>query len=143
LALARGQHDEAWRFASESLELARKTHARKHEARAQRLQGEILAATGRLKEGAPMLEASVRLAQDLKTPREVWMGSFALGKLLVRLGKDKEAEDAFNAAAGTIESIASALKTEALLRSFLAAAPVTEVFRVLGRQPPIGEPPSA
>jgi tetratricopeptide (TPR) repeat protein len=142
LALARGQHDEAWRFASESLELARKTYARKHEARAQRLQGEILAATGRLKEGAPMLEASVRLAHDLKTPREVWMGSFALGKLLVRLGKDKEAEGAFNAAAGTIESIASALKTEALIRSFLAAAPVIEVFRVLGRIPPVAKPPS-
>ena len=139
LALARGQHDEAWRFASESLELARKTYARKHEARAQRLQGEILAATGRLKEGAPMLEASVRLAQDLKTPREVWMGSFALGKLLVRLGKDKEAEDAFKVATGTIESIAAALKTDALIRCFLAAAPVLEVFRVLGRQPLIGE----
>ncbi len=139
LALARGQHDEAWRFASESLELARKAYARKHEARAQRLQGEILAATGRLKEGAPMLEASVRLAQDLKTPREVWMGSFALGKLLVRLGKDKEAEDAFKVATGTIEPIAAALKTDALIRCFLAAAPVLEVFRVLGRQPLIGE----
>ena len=89
-----------------------------------------------------MLEASVRLAQDLKTPREVWMGSFALGELLVRLGKDKEAEDAFNAAAGTIESIASALKTDAFIRSFLAAAPVIEVFRVLGRTPPVAKPPS-
>jgi hypothetical protein len=41
LALARGRHEEGWRFAAESLELARQTYARKHEARAQLLQGEI------------------------------------------------------------------------------------------------------
>src|SRR5262249_49552243 len=50
LALARGRHDEAWRFANESLQLARKTYARKHEARALRLEGEILAAGGRINE---------------------------------------------------------------------------------------------
>ena len=142
LALARGRYDEAWQFATESLELARKTYARKHEARAQRLQGEILAATGRLKESAPILAASVMLTQDLKVPRDEWMGALALGKLRTRLGKDKEAEVAFNTAAATIESIAAALKTNVLLRSFLAAPPVLEVFQVLGRRPPISEPPS-
>jgi tetratricopeptide (TPR) repeat protein len=143
LALARGQHDEAWRFATESLELARKTYARKHEPRAQRLQGEILAATGRPKESAPILEASVMLAQDLKVRRDEWMGALALGKLLTRLGKDKEAEVAFNTAAATIESIAAALKTDVLVRSFLAAPPVLEAFQVLGRQLPTIELPSA
>jgi len=142
LALARGCHDEARQFATESLELARKTYSRKHEARAQRLQGEILAATGRLKESAPILEASVTLAHDLKVPRDEWMGALALGKLLMRLGKDKEAEVAFNTAAATIESIAAALKTNVLIRSFLAAPPVLEAFQVLGRRPPIIEPPS-
>jgi tetratricopeptide (TPR) repeat protein len=111
LALARGRYDEAWQFVTESLELARTTYARKHEARAQRLQGEILAATGRLKQSAPILEASVMLAHDLKVRRDEWMGALALGKLLTRLGKDKEAEVAFNSAAATIESIAAALKT--------------------------------
>jgi class 3 adenylate cyclase/tetratricopeptide (TPR) repeat protein len=142
LALARGRHEEAWRFAAESLELARKTYARKHEARAQRLQGEILAATGRLTESAPILQASVMLAQSLKVPRDEWMGALALGKLLTRLGKDKEAEVAFNTAAATIESIAAQLKTEGLIRSFLAAPPVLEAFQVLGRRPPVSEPPS-
>ena len=81
LALARGRYDEAWQFAAESLELARKTYSRKHEARAQRLHGEILAATGRLKESATILEASVMLAHDLKVRRDEWMGALALGKL--------------------------------------------------------------
>jgi len=143
LALARGRYDEAGQFATESLERARKTNAPKHEARALRLRGQILAATGRLKESAPILEASVMLAQSLKLRRDEWMGALALGKLLVRLGKDKEAEIAFNAACATIESIAAALKTDVFVRCFLTAPPVLEAFEVLGRQPPIIQPPTS
>jgi tetratricopeptide (TPR) repeat protein len=143
LALARGRHDEAGQWATESFELACKTSSRKHEARALRLQGEILAATGRLKESAPILEASLKLSQHLKVPRDEWMGALALGKLLMRLGKDKEAEVALNTAAATIESIAAALKTDVLVRSFLAAPPVLEAFQLLGRQPPIIKLPNA
>ena len=123
-----------------ALELARKTYSRKHEAR--RLQGEILAATGRMHEALPLIQASIGLAQELQTRRDIWMGSLALGQLLLKLARDKEAEVAFNAAAATIESIAAALKTESLRRSFLAAPPVLEAFKVLGRRPPIIEPPS-
>jgi len=141
LALARGRHDEARQFATESLELARKTYSRKHEARAQRLQGEILAATGRLKESTPMLEAAVTLSQHLKVPRDEWMGALALGKLLMRLGKDKEAEVAFNTSAAAIEAIAAGLKTDFLSRAFLAAPPVLEVFKLLGRRAPVIKPP--
>ena len=71
------------------------------------------------------------------------MGSLALGKAFLRLGKDKEAEAAFSTAAATIESIATALKTEVLISAFLAAPPVLEAFKVLGRRPPTIEPPSA
>jgi tetratricopeptide (TPR) repeat protein len=143
LELARGHHDEAAQFATEALELARRTHSRKHEAPALRLPGEVLAATGRLKDSVPILEASVALAHDLKVPRDEWLGALALGKLLMRLGKDKEAEHAFTGAAETIESVASALKTEPLIRSFATAPRVIEVFRALGRIPPLGKPPSA
>jgi tetratricopeptide (TPR) repeat protein len=143
LALARGNHEEAWRFATESLELARKTYARKHEPRAQRLQGEILAATGRANEALALIQASVSSAKGLQTPRDIWMGTLAVGKLLTRVGKDKEAEVAFNTACATIESIAAGLKTDVLVRSFIAAPPVLEAFKVLGRQPPIIQPPTS
>jgi hypothetical protein len=82
-------------------------------------------------------------AQGLKVPRDEWMGALALGKLLMRLGKDKEAKVALNTAAATIESIAAALKTDVLVRSFLAAPPVLEAFQLLGRQPPIIKLPNA
>ena len=140
LALAFGHHDEAWRFATESLELARKTYARKHEPRAQCLQGEILAATGRLNEALPLLQESVNAAQELHTRRDIWMGTLVLGKTLSRLGKDKEAETAFKTSAETIELIVAALKTDSLIRSFLGAPLVRDVFQLVGRRPPSGDP---
>jgi hypothetical protein len=44
---------------------------RKHVARARWLQGESLTACGRLEEAAQILTASVRLAEQIQTPREV------------------------------------------------------------------------
>jgi ATP/maltotriose-dependent transcriptional regulator MalT len=66
LALAEGRLDEAWTFATQSLEMATQTDSRKHVARAQQLQGEILAANGRLDDAARAVEASVRLAESLR-----------------------------------------------------------------------------
>jgi tetratricopeptide (TPR) repeat protein len=135
LALVRNRHEEAWRFAVESLELARKTYARKHEARAQRLQGEILAASGRINEALPLIQESVELAQKLQTRRDIWIGHLVLGEALIRLGKDKDAEAAFQNAAVTIDSIVEALSSASLIRSFVSASPVVKVFKVLGRRP--------
>ncbi len=136
LALAEGRHDEAWTYATQSLEMATQSDSRKHIARAQRLQGEILAARDRLEEAAGVLEASIRLAENLRTPREAWLGKAVLGKALTRLGREKEAEANFTQAARTIEAIAEKLTTVSLRRSFLGAEPVLEVYRTLGRRPP-------
>jgi hypothetical protein len=82
------------------------------------------------------MQASVDLARELQTRRDIWMGALALGKTLLRLGKEKEAEASFLTAASTIEWIVAALKTDSLIRSFLASTPVLEVFHALGRRPP-------
>jgi class 3 adenylate cyclase/tetratricopeptide (TPR) repeat protein len=136
LALAEGRHDAAWTYATQSLEIATQTDSPKHVARAQRLQGEILAASGRLDDAARTLEASVRLAENLVTPREVWLGKAALGKVLARRGREKDAEAHCLQAIQTIEAIANKLKTPSLRRSFLAAEPVGDIYRTLGRRPP-------
>jgi tetratricopeptide (TPR) repeat protein len=140
LALAQGRHDEAWTYATQSLELATQTDSRKHVARAQLLQGEVLAARGRLEEATQTLVASVRLAEQIQTPREVWLGQAALGKVLARLGRDKEAETQFAQAAQVIEAIAAHLQTPRLCHSFLSAAPVLEVYAALGHRPPSATP---
>jgi ATP/maltotriose-dependent transcriptional regulator MalT len=136
LALTQGHHDQAWTYASQSLELATQTDSRKHVARAQRLQGEVLAASGRLAEAAQTLATSVHLAEHIQTPREVWLGQAALGKVLAQLGRDKEAEAQLTQATQTIEAIAANLQTPRLRYSFLNAVPVLEVYEALGHRPP-------
>ena len=120
--------------------MATQTDSRKHIARAQRLQGEILAAIGRLDDSAHTLEASIRLAERLQTPREVWLGKAVLGTVLARLGREKEAEANFVQATHTIEAIADNLTTPRLRRSFLGAEPVVDIYRTLGRRPPPAMP---
>jgi tetratricopeptide (TPR) repeat protein len=136
LALTQGHPDQAWSYALQSLALATQTDSRKHIARAQRLQGAILAARGRLEEAAQALGASVHIAEQMQTPREVWLGQAALGTVLTRLGRDREAEAQLTLATHTIETIAATLHTPRLRHSFLGAAPVLEVYAVLGHRPP-------
>jgi tetratricopeptide (TPR) repeat protein len=136
LALTQGRHDEAWTYTTQSLELAIQTDSRKHVARAQRLQGDILAASGRLAEAVQALVAAVHVAEQMQTPREVWLGQAALGKVLTRLGRDQEAEAQLTQATHTIEAMAATLHTPRLRHSFLSAAPVLEIYAVLGHRPP-------
>jgi class 3 adenylate cyclase/tetratricopeptide (TPR) repeat protein len=140
LALAEGRLDDAWSFATQSLDLATQTDSRKHVARAQRLQGEILAASGRLDDAAHTLAASIRLAERLQTPREVWLGKAVLGRVLARLGREQDAEAYFLQATHTIEAIADKLTTPRLRRSFLEADPVVDLYRTLGQPPPPAMP---
>ena len=86
-----------------------------------------------------MLATSVHLAERLQTPREVWLGKAALGKVLARLGRDKEAEAQLTQATQTIEAIAANLQTPRLHHSFLRAAPVLDIYAALGHRPPYEE----
>jgi hypothetical protein len=140
LALTQRHHHQAWTYAARSLELATQTDSRKHVARAQRLPGEILAASGRLAAAAQALATSVHVAEHIQTPREVWLGKAALGKVLARLGRDREAEVQLIEAVQTIEGIATNLQTPCLRHSFLSAAPVLEVYAALGHRPPPAPP---
>ncbi len=137
LALIEGRLDDAWTFAEQSLQMAIQSDSRKHVARAQRLQGEILTAKGRLEESAPLLRASVKLSEAIKTPREIWLGKAALGKVLARVGKDKEAERQLSQATQTVEGVLGKLQAPRLRHSFMTAEPVEEIYRTLGRRPPV------
>jgi hypothetical protein len=120
----------------ESLEMATRTDSRKHAARARRLQGEVLAANGKFEEAAGVLDSSVALARELKAAQDLWQGCIALGKVLLKLEKESEAEAQFTTAARTIEAIAQNLKIPNLRRSFLSARPVLDVYALLHRPPP-------
>jgi ATP/maltotriose-dependent transcriptional regulator MalT len=105
-------------------------------ARAQLLQGDILAARGQLEAAVRTLAASVQLAEQLQTLREVWLGQAALGRVLIRLGRDQEAETQCTQAAQVIEALSTNIQTPRLCHSFLNATPILEVYAALGRRPP-------
>src|SRR5262249_13892917 len=130
------RYEDAWSWAQRSLDAATQCRQRKHAARAARLQGQILAAQGRLDDAARLLTASLDQAQALGTTRESWLGRAALGTVLARLGRENEAQAQPTAAASTIESVASALVSPRQRQSFVAAEPVARVFQTLGRTPP-------
>ena len=136
MALIEGRHEDAWRFATESLEMATRSDAQKHVARAERLQGEVLAASGQLEQAIPTFATALSRAERLGTPREVWMTRAALGGVLARLGRDREAEANLLQSAETIEAIASKLTTPALHRAFVTSQPVAKIFQALGRPEP-------
>jgi len=136
LALAEQRYDDARSWAARSLEAATQCRQRKHATRAMRLQGQILAAEGQLEDAARVMTASLDQARGLGTARESWIGHAALGRVLTRLGRDREAEEQLTAAARTIESIAAKLTTPRMRQHFLAAEPVTLVFQTLGRDAP-------
>ena len=135
LALTQGHPDQAWTYTTQSLELATQTDSRKHVARAQRLQGAILAAGGRLEEAAQVLATSVHLAKQSGRPARYGGGRKPSARP-TRLGKDKEAEAQLTQATHTIEAIAATLHTPRLRHSFLSAASVLEIYAVLGHRPP-------
>jgi tetratricopeptide (TPR) repeat protein len=137
LALREGRFDDAWKRASESLEVATQTDSRKHVARALCLQGEILAASGRLDESLAHLQDAAHLAERIGARPDLWRCLAALGRVRVRRGDDASAEEACGRACGVIESIAAGLEQPSLLRSFLGADPVCEVYRALGRALPL------
>ena len=70
----------------------------------------------------------------------MWLGKAALGKVLAQLGRDKEAEAQLTQATQTIEAIATNLQTPRLHQSFLSAAPVMEIYQMLGQCPPTAMP---
>jgi hypothetical protein len=67
----------------------------------------------------------------------MWLVKATLGRVLMRLGREHEAEVALTQAAETVAAIATNLRTPRLRHSFLNAAPVLDVYATLGRRPPL------
>jgi class 3 adenylate cyclase/tetratricopeptide (TPR) repeat protein len=131
-----GRHDEAWKYAQQSVDMAVETDARKHLSRALALQGEILAESGRPEEAIAKLREAATIARGIGAKRDMWLTEAALGRRLAELGRLDDAEAALESAARTIESIAEKLVTPRLRTSFLSAEPVRAVYRALARPAP-------
>lgn len=132
--LATDKPDEAWTYASQSLELATQTDSRKHVALAKLLLGEIAAAQDRLPEAEKLLRSAMGLAEHIGAARPIWLAASALGQTLAHVGREREAEAYLIQATQTIETIACDLSDPALRATFMRADPVAEIYRQLGRR---------
>src|SRR5690348_4585156 len=88
LAQAHGNDEEAWRFATQLNSPGKPTHVSTRRG-LNSLRGKILAASGRLSGALPLIQASVALAKQLQTRRDISLGNLALAKTFLRLGKDR------------------------------------------------------
>ena len=135
LALATGRLEDAWSFASQSLELAAQTDSRKHVAHAKLVLGQIADAQDRLPEAEKLLRNAVTLADHIHAARELWLADSALGRTLARMGRDRDAETYLTQAAQTIEAIAASVGDPTLRASFVRNDMVADVYRRLGHRP--------
>ena len=124
LSLARGDPQEALRYAEQCLELATQTSSRKNQAKAWKLRGEALMALGFADEAAAWLDKAIATAEGVGNPPLAWKSRYARGQALESLERRDDAAREYALAAAHIERTAANLTDPALRATFLAAAPV-------------------
>jgi tetratricopeptide (TPR) repeat protein len=114
--------------------VATRIGARNYRCAAARIDAEIaLAGHGSPVEALARLQHALALFEDDRAPLETWKSRRVLGLVQLRLGDARAARDAFEAAAGDVETILRGTDQPALRASFLCSAPVREVMRHAGR----------
>jgi class 3 adenylate cyclase/tetratricopeptide (TPR) repeat protein len=134
LAAARGEialHAEtpesAREWAQRALDIARRTHRRKYEARSLTVLGQACARLGLREEALGALGSAVAIADELVGPPARWQARSALGETAYELGLDDTASAAFTEARSLIEGFAATLAPERAA-SLLAAEAITDIL---------------
>jgi tetratricopeptide (TPR) repeat protein len=117
--LAQGDPAEALSLADECLAWAERSDSRKNIAKARRLKGLALRATGHLDEADAELRAGLELAEAVGSPPQIWRTWVALGDVREAQGRADEAREAFERAVAVVDDVASGL-TDEHRQTFLA-----------------------
>jgi tetratricopeptide (TPR) repeat protein len=125
-----GDTDKAKSFLSELFEhqWTNKFPYKKYQVRAWRVRSHILSARGQLEEAKAELNRALSLAAKLGNPTQLWCTHQALGNLLLKQGKSKEASAEFQTAFKLVQGIAEGLTDEALKEGYLQSEPIQELF---------------
>ena len=127
IALQAEPNESALEWAQRSLEIARRTHRRKYEARSLTLLGQALARLGRRDEALEALRSAVTIADELVGAPARWQARGALGDVAYEIGDDETAEAAFREAAALVSDFAANLLPERAA-AVLGAEPVTHIL---------------
>jgi class 3 adenylate cyclase/tetratricopeptide (TPR) repeat protein len=128
IALHAEPPESALEWAQNSLDIARRTHRRKYEARSLTLVGQALARLRRKNEALEALRSALTIADDLVGPPARWQARAALGKAAYDFGDDETAEAAFTEAADLVEGFVATLAPERAA-AVLGAEPVVHVLQ--------------
>ena len=117
LWLARGDPSKAQEFATQCLELAKRTNARKYLVKAYRLKGEIALSRHQWDEAESMLRQGLSIAEAIGNPTQLWKTHFALGQLHTETKKVEPARGAYRAARDVIDRMKASLQNPGLRAS--------------------------
>ena len=101
---------------------------KKYQVRSGRLQGNIFAARGKFEEAQTVLQQTLKLAEQLGNPIQLWKTCQALGNLYLQQGKTKDAGSRFRDAIKIVQSIADDLTDPGLKEGFIQSEPIRQVF---------------
>jgi tetratricopeptide (TPR) repeat protein len=125
-----GDTDKAESFLSELFEhqWTDKFPYKKTQVRAWRLRSHILSARGQIEDAQTELNRALTQARQLGNPRQLWLTHQALGNLLRKQGKDRDARAEFQTALRVVHGIAEGLTDAALKEGYLDSEPIQELF---------------
>jgi len=128
IALAKGDHAQALRFAEDSLAISEKADAKKYIVKGLKLKAEVLAMMENVEKAIQLMKNALNLAQQVGNPPILWQTHYALGLLLENTGSIQKANEYYAQAIAMIEATASKLNDPSL-RDTLLAAPRTRMIR--------------
>jgi tetratricopeptide (TPR) repeat protein len=130
LWLQTGGVDKAESFLSELFEhqWTDKFPYKKYQVRAWCLRSDILSARGRMKDAEIELSRALTQAKQLGNPTLLWKTHQAVGNLLLKRGKTKDAKAQFQTALQVVQDIAEGLTDGALKEGYLQSVPIQELF---------------
>jgi tetratricopeptide (TPR) repeat protein len=130
LWLQTGDADKAESFLSELFEhqWTDKFPYKKYQVRAWRLRSDILSARGRMKEAEIELTRALTQVNQLGNPTLLWKTHQAVGNLLLKRGKNKDAKAQFQTALKVVQDIAEGLTDLALEEGYLQSDPIQELI---------------
>jgi class 3 adenylate cyclase/tetratricopeptide (TPR) repeat protein len=106
---------------------------KKYLVRSGRLQGNIYAAQGKFNEAKTQLQQTLKWAQQLGNPTQLWKIHQALGTLYHNHGHALESIKYYHKALGVVQNMAAGLSESELKEGFLQSAPIQELFAQTGK----------
>ncbi|HKC65332.1 MAG TPA: protein kinase [Pyrinomonadaceae bacterium] len=127
--LSKGEIEKAEEYARRTLETATYYEAHKYIATAHSLLAQAAVARGDLTKGEHQLNIALDELREYPSPLAAWKIYAALGRLRLQSGDKEQARDAFSQSATIVQSIASHVTDENLLKTFLNSSAVSKVLK--------------